>query len=492
MSVSFSPDDSTLAVGTLKDEPRDPHRSQIRLYEAKSGRLRDSADVQGFATWTRFSPDGRTLLVRSMGTLEGADFGRYQLWDLDPLRPRGVPLAIPAQNPGAVAFLPGDRLLTKGPGGVWEWDVRAGKPLRLVIPEARGLAALVADPSARWLALLGDDGRGRLHDAATFAPVGPPLVAEGPLQALAFSRDGASILGAGEGLIVRSWPLPEPGPEPGPEETSDALALATGATLDPSIGSVVPMAASSWAERDRLAPVPDPEESPERAARRHALALDSAEAEGLTFAALWHLDRLAPLRPGDWAVEARRATALERDGRRDEAEAALDRAARIAPSEALSDWERTRAAEARGRAVRGRRPGISTASWPAIRAIGGPWPRGRRSAARPGGSTTATTTWSGPPASGWTSPGWAARPTGSSRPGGGAAPRGSWRSSRAGARGAPDLHLSPGRRLPDGRRPPGLSRGLRPDPRRGPRPRGDDARQPSRLRLRPGPGRGGR
>ncbi|MEO2092097.1 MAG: tetratricopeptide repeat protein, partial [Gemmataceae bacterium] len=60
----------------------------------------------------------------------------------------------------------------------------------------------------------------------------------------------------------------------------------------------------------------------------------------------WHLDRLAKLRPDDWTVPARRGRVLAVVGRKDEAAAAYDVAARLVRSPRdLADWLRVAATD---------------------------------------------------------------------------------------------------------------------------------------------------
>jgi Flp pilus assembly protein TadD len=69
-----------------------------------------------------------------------------------------------------------------------------------------------------------------------------------------------------------------------------------------------------------------------------------AEQDGDAFGAEWHLDRLAARRPKDWTIPARRGRILATAGRKDEAAAAYDQAARLAPSPRdLADWLRAAA-----------------------------------------------------------------------------------------------------------------------------------------------------
>ena len=336
LSLDYAPDGRTVVVGTGPNIPV-LNGPQLQRVDAATGKATVRIDQDESVMSLAHSPDGRSLLVRYAQSLDRLNFGRYRLWDVATFAPRGEPLAYPVAEPRAVAFLPGGGLLTPGPGGIWTWDVPSGRPLRLVIPLRRSLRGLAVDPPARWVAALTDDGRGQLYEAETHRPIGPPLRAERPILAIRFDADGRSLVAALDDATLRRWPLPT-------ADAPGAVAIATGARLDPSTGAVRPLSAEEWlalAERD---PPPNADDD---AQARHALGAEAAESEGDSFAALWHLDRLAPPRPGDWTIPARRAEALAAGGRRAEADEALAAAAKLAPAGALRSWELARAADDR-------------------------------------------------------------------------------------------------------------------------------------------------
>ena len=342
MSLAFAPDGRSLVVGTGPSIPLGKS-IQLQRWDLSTGRLIGSADLDEWAMFVAFSPDGRSLLVRSGHALDRSTYGRYQIWDAATLKPRGEPLVYPVPTPRAVAFLPGGRLLTGGPGGIWQWEVAAGRPRNLVIPLHRALLGVAVDPSARWVATLGEDGLGQLHEGTDYRPIGPSLRAERPILALAFAADGRSVVGALDDATLRRWPLPSAAEV---DDDSVAVAVATGAGLDPLTGAVQILSATRWlrlAQGHPTAGAP-PADDP---ASRHAAGAAAAESEGNAFAALWNLDRLAPLRPGDWTIPARRAEVLAADGRLAEAARAMALASKLAPAGAIRGWEMGRAVDAR-------------------------------------------------------------------------------------------------------------------------------------------------
>ena len=129
-------------------------------------------------------------------SISESSFGRYQILGVADLKPRGRPLEGTAYAPGAVAFLPGDRLLTCGLGGLWGLGRRRGPVQSTGDPAGTTPEALSVSPGTRWLAILDDRGDGQIYDAATYRPFGPPLRAARPLAGLTFAPDGRSIVGA--------------------------------------------------------------------------------------------------------------------------------------------------------------------------------------------------------------------------------------------------------------------------------------------------------
>ena len=346
LSLAFSPDGKDLFVGTGPSTPSGK-TVQLQVWDVASGTMRRSTDLDSWATHLTMSPDGRSLLIRFGSVLGRIQTGHLQLWDVATFRPRGELLEFVVPYSRAVAYLPGDRLLSGGPGGVWEWDVAAGKPKRLVIPMTKGVRSLIGDPGAHWIATLTESGEGQLFDAVTHRPIGPPLRSERPIRALAFDPEGRSIVAALDDATLRNIPLPSAG-DPGPDAVlasdSGTLALDTGTSLSPETGAVQSLSAAQWMERLRTRPS-RPSQAHSQAEARHSFAATAAESVGRPWSALWHLDRLARLRPKDWTVEARRAMALAAAGRFDEAAQVLDRISPTAPSEAYHSWLTGRVAD---------------------------------------------------------------------------------------------------------------------------------------------------
>jgi tetratricopeptide (TPR) repeat protein len=182
---------------------------------------------------------------------------------------------------------------------------------------------------------------------ATRKPVGPPAVLLGSIRAVTFTPDGKTCLYVAADGTVRRWPVPAPLAEPDLARLADRVALMTGQKMGDNQG-LDTLPADAWrALRAKLvgdgstALVP-----PRPDADWHDAAAADAEQDGDALGAEWHLDRLAALRPKDWTVPARLGRVLGAAGRRDEAAAAYDKAARLARSPRdLADWLRAAAVE---------------------------------------------------------------------------------------------------------------------------------------------------
>src|SRR5579864_1799932 len=73
------------------------------------------------------------------------------------------------------------------------------------------------------------------------------------------------------------------------------------------------------------------------ALRWHEARARTAEDSGMTFAALWHLDRLLAARPDEGTLLVRRAMVQAAAGRLEEAEQDLDHALKLGPLDACVD-----------------------------------------------------------------------------------------------------------------------------------------------------------
>ena len=140
MCLAYAPDGRTLAVGTSQSWTNQP--TQVQLWDLLDGRKpRLAVKVDAWPRLLAFCPDGKSRLLVNLESMSPtASLGSYQLWDVATLRPRGERLATSALHRGAIAFLPNNRLLTQGPGGIWEWDIPSGRPRRCGHPARPSVA----------------------------------------------------------------------------------------------------------------------------------------------------------------------------------------------------------------------------------------------------------------------------------------------------------------------------------------------------------------
>jgi WD40 repeat protein/tetratricopeptide (TPR) repeat protein len=194
-SAAFGPDGKTLVTTSLDH--------QVRLWNAATGEMLGPPLMQqaGVVT-TAFSPDGRTLVVGTLGFPAGA-----QLWNVTTGKPIGEPLLHARVH--CVAFSPdgrtvltaghGERLdLNQGETRLWEAATgrRVGMPMR-----HRGIVYAVAWSRDGRTILTGSlDGTAQLWEAKTGKAVGKPLVHGNTVIAVAIAPDDKiALTGSADG-----------------------------------------------------------------------------------------------------------------------------------------------------------------------------------------------------------------------------------------------------------------------------------------------------
>jgi serine/threonine protein kinase/WD40 repeat protein/tetratricopeptide (TPR) repeat protein len=346
LNVSFSPDGRYLAAIKAPDWSKNP---ELLVWEVASGtavvRMRQNGPSFLLREAVRFRPDNRAITTRD------AD-GVLRLWEI----PSGKLLGErPLDGDGMIRFSPDGRMVASAANlGVRLLDGDTLAPLKAgYLPYPDRIHDLAFSPDGASLLTAHETGSAQLWDVATRKPVGPPAVLIGPIRAVTFTPDGRTCVCVAADSTVRRWPVPAPFAEPDLNHLADRVALMTGQRMDENQGlDSVP--ADEWRSL-RANLVADGSTAlvpPRPDADWHDAVAADAEQDGDAFGAEWHLDRLAPLRPKDWTIPARRGRVLAAIGRRDEADVAYAAARRLAPSpQVLSDWHSASAAddEAAGR-----------------------------------------------------------------------------------------------------------------------------------------------
>ena len=199
--VVFSPDGTEFATGG--------DGGVVYLVNARTDRLirqlpADSAQIQSLA----FSPDGRTLVV-------GDSAGVVRLWDPATGQQSGTPLLGHTGSISGMAFARGGRELVTASddGTVRIWDFKVLQPLGRELTGNTGTVHdITFSPDSRLAATGAEDQTARLWDVRTGQEVGKPLSPKGtltnlpvglapyPVNAVAFSPDGALLATAGQQL----------------------------------------------------------------------------------------------------------------------------------------------------------------------------------------------------------------------------------------------------------------------------------------------------
>jgi WD40 repeat protein len=174
----------------------------------------------GKITVVAFHPDDSRFVT-------AADDGRVQEWQAADSAPHGPalllrgPVTAVAYSPDGALLAVGCMLLGPEPakgkrpavgGEVQLWDTRAGRRL-FALPHPAGVRAVAFSPNGRLLLTGAVDGKARFYDADAGTLLGKPLVHEGAVVNVAFSRHGpptalTASAGGDKYAAARLWDLP--------------------------------------------------------------------------------------------------------------------------------------------------------------------------------------------------------------------------------------------------------------------------------------------
>ena len=148
-------------------------------------------------TAVAFRPGGRLLLTAS-------DDGSARFWDINTGKPVGQPL-IHGASIQAVAFSrDGTTVTTGGTDGTARlWDVATGR-LQHTYRHGAAVTCIAFHPRFNSFLTGGSDRHVRFWSTTTESPVGAPLQLPEPVRALAYNREGDSVL-VGCGNTAEVW-----------------------------------------------------------------------------------------------------------------------------------------------------------------------------------------------------------------------------------------------------------------------------------------------
>jgi WD40 repeat protein len=175
-SVAFSPNGQLLLTGSQD--------KTARIWRTNTGELiTDPLQHNYHVTSVAFSGDAKTVAT-------GSADGTARLWETE----TGKPLGKPMQHPNAVTSVAvsgdGKTLLTGCKDNTARlWETSAGKKLL----QPQGISAANLSLDGKFAVTAGKDKTARIWDAVTGAPIGEPLKHDGPVTAVAISRDGKLI-----------------------------------------------------------------------------------------------------------------------------------------------------------------------------------------------------------------------------------------------------------------------------------------------------------
>ena len=245
----------------------------VKIWDVTTGQRIKPILTHTYPVWcVDFSPDGKTLLSAT-GPMDDK-VGELCVWDLQTgtLRAR---LPHPSGVTRCAFNRSGDAFWTQCAEEVQVWTAageRRGSPLR----HGKKITGAYFSLDGKMVLTGGADHTGRLWDARTGQPLGPPLAhaGEGAVAALAFTPDGSAVATGGDDGVVRLWStatgkqlgmLPQRGPLKCAAFSGDGSVLAVGSGLEergpnqklgPAVTGEVKLWA--WQEARAVARLPQP------------------------------------------------------------------------------------------------------------------------------------------------------------------------------------------------------------------------------------------
>ncbi len=327
LSLAYSPDGKTLAVGLAEDHTGKPG---IRLWNTETREtIGEFLPSNGQVPRMEFRPDGRALL---------AVHDHYaQLWDTT----RGRAIGGPMVDETSSGFRPdGHAFLTLGTDGTVKLrDAMTGAvSSRLMATNSPAICAAFRGDGG-LVAVGFQDGSVRLCDPATSQPIGPPRFMEYPLNKVVFTPDGKSVVGIDTAGDIKTWPVPRPFPDEGLDDLRLRIEARTGLRMEAD-RTIARLDGAAWRDRlERLARLDPAALQPNSDLAWHEPMVREAEQNGNAFAAIWHLDRLIAVHPDDWSLYARRASAWSLSDQFEKAAVDYAQAERLGSRDQVLDFQ---------------------------------------------------------------------------------------------------------------------------------------------------------
>ncbi|QNP68600.1 WD40 repeat domain-containing protein [Streptomyces roseirectus] len=201
--VAFGPDGETVATGT--DD------GAVRVWDTAHGRLRATLPrTRGEVTAVEYSPDGRFLATVTGRTV--------RLWDARTGRVRDDLDAMGVDPDTRLAFSPDSRTLAATAGGiVWMWDTATGDSqlswstgMGTITSHDGFLMGLAFTPDGRTLVTAGSDRAAWLWDVPTGRLRTVFTGHDAAVMAIGLTRDGRTLATASIDHTVRLWPVDVP------------------------------------------------------------------------------------------------------------------------------------------------------------------------------------------------------------------------------------------------------------------------------------------